>query len=399
MASAHTAVLSILVVSTTTNLAIPIAPSLLGALVDYQGFSNEAAGRLISLNFWGATAATVFGLFIVHPLRWDLRLTMLGCLLLVMLSAAPSVWMTDNITAVAAARFANGVGAGLAFTVGAIALVGTPQAERSYAILYGLPFLISGAGLAALPLVYRNVGIEGAFLGMAALNLLACALLRYFPRRPRPQPAHSQSAPDAGEKSFLFLPGLLLTALTLHYVFNSGIWTYFERLGVAYGHSAETAGAVLGPAMSAAIFGMAAAALLGDRFRHVPPILAGTLLIAISSLALLLSGEILVFAVATALFNASITFVTPYFVALLASLVPSGTGVAAANVATLAGFSTGPLLVSLLISGNSFRGSILLTTAGFLAVCGIVLAFSKAVRGSGLAQARLSGAPSATSDP
>ena len=378
-------------VSTTTNLAIPIAPSLLGALVDYQGFSNEAAGRLISLNFWGATVATVFGLFIVHPLRWDLRMTMLGCLLLVTLSAIPSIWMADSMPALGAARFANGAGAGLGFTVGAIALVGTPQVERSYAILYGLPFLISGAGLAALPIVYRNAGLEGAFLGMAALNLLACGLLKYFPKRPQSQHTPSQSAPDAREGSFLFLPGLLLTALSLHYVFNSGIWTYFERLGVAYGHPAETAGAVLGPSMSAALIGIVAAALLGNRLGYVPPILGGTLVIAISSLALLSSGEILVFAVATALFNASITFVTPYFIALLACLIPSGTGVAAANVATLAGFSTGPVLVSLVISGNSFRLSIILTAAGFLLVCGIVLVFCSAARGNALAQERLAG--------
>ena len=175
-------VISILVIGMAVNVYIPVAPSILGALVDYQGLSNDVAGRLISYNFWGATVATVMAVFIVHRRGLNLRLTILACLLLVVLTSGASVWFAGNVPMLGVVRFANGVGAGLGFTVGAVALIGTRHVERSYAIFYGSPFLISGAGLAFLPYVYQTSGIEGAFYGMGAINLLACGLLPFYPR-------------------------------------------------------------------------------------------------------------------------------------------------------------------------------------------------------------------------
>ena len=121
-------------------------------------------------------------LFILHRPGWNLRLTAAFCLMLVILSSFTAIWFADNLPALALTRFANGVGAGLGFTVCCVAVVGTPNVERSYAILYGSPFLISGLGLALLPQVYQAVGIEGAFLGMAVLNVAALSLLPFIPR-------------------------------------------------------------------------------------------------------------------------------------------------------------------------------------------------------------------------
>lgn len=369
-------VLALLVVGMTVNVYIPVAPSILGALVDYQGLSLDVAGRLISYNFWGATVATVFAIFILHRPGWNLRATMFVCILLVILTSGASVWFADNVPALAVVRFINGIGAGLGFTVSCVAAVGTPQIERTYALLYGSPFLISGAGLALLPLVYRTAGIEGAFYGMGVINLLTIGLLPYFPKYLDSPEAGTPAASSWGlPTGTRVLAGLALGALLLHYVFNSGIWAYFERLGVAAGIAPERAGAILGPGMSAAIVGMIAASLLGDRLGYVRPIYIGLVLIIASTLALLFSASELVFGGATALFNASITFVTPYMVAIMALLIPSGLGVTAANIATISGFSTGPFLVSFLIAGGDFTLPILLTAAGFIVVWIIVMTF------------------------
>jgi len=72
--------------------------------------------------------------------------------------------------------------------------------------------------------------------------------------------------------------------------------------------------------------------------------------------------------------------VTPYMVAILALLIPSGLGVTAANVATIAGFSTGPLLVSFLVAGGHFTAAILATAAGFVVVWILVIAFARRLR-------------------
>lgn len=382
-------IFSILIISATTNYYIPAAPSIVGALVDYQGVSNDVAGRLISYNFWGATIGTVPAIFILHRPGWNLRLTIFGCLLLVIASSGAAGWLAGNVEAFGVVGFVNGLGAGLGFTVTAVALIGTPHVERSYAILYGLPFLISGASLPLLPYVYQAVGVEGAFYGFGTINILACGLLPFFPKTVTHKKRKSERSDLPVDRQTIFLASILLAALFLHYVSNSGIWAYFERIGVSYGMSPERAGAILGPSMSAAIIGMVTAAIVGDRLGYLRPIYIGTFIIILSTLSLLFSSSTVVFGIGTGIFNASITFVTPYFIAILASLVPSGLGVTTANITIMAGFATGPLVVSFFITNDDFRPSILLTAAGFAVVCGLVFCFSRVLQNVSVGEERL----------
>lgn len=361
-------VVSIVILGMAANIFTPVAPSILGALVDYQGLSMDVAGRLISYNFWGSAAASVLAIFLLHRPGWNFRATMLVCLVLVIVTNGASVWFSDNLTALVVVRFVNGVGAGLGFTVSCVAAVCTRRIERTYAVLYGSPFLISGAGLALLPLVYRFAGVNGAFYCMGLINLLAILLLPYFPKTIGDESKASGSDATRMELGAGALAGLVLTALLLHYVFNSGIWTYFERLGVTAGMSPATAGGILGLGMGAAIVGMIGASLLGDRLGYIKPVYIGLAVITLSTLALLGSSSELVFGVGTALFNASIPFVTPYMVAILALLIPSGVGVTAANIATITGFSVGPFLISFIVAGGAFAPAILLSAAGFVVV-------------------------------
>ena len=361
-------IVAIVILGMSVNIYIPIAPSILGAWVDYQGLTMDVAGRLTSYDFWGATVGTVLAIFVLHRPGWNLRATMMACVLLVITTSAASVWLAGNIPALVMVRLLNGVGSGLGFTVACVAVIGTPHIERTYAILYGSPFLISGIGLALLPMVYRAIGIEGVFYAMGVINLLSLFLLPWFPKTVQREEGQRGGVVSIFAPAARWLVVLVLTGLLLHYVFNSGIWTYFERLGVTAGMSPETAGAILGPSMAAAIFGMIAASVLGDRWGYMRPIYIGVVAILASTLALLGSTSELVFGLGTAVFNASITFVTPYMVAILALLIPSGLGVTAANVATIVGFSTGPLLISFMIAGGTFTAAILLTAAGFVVV-------------------------------
>jgi MFS family permease len=122
--------------------------------------------------------------------------------------------------------------------------------------------------------------------------------------------------------------------------------------------------------------------VLGDKLGYLRPIYIGTATILVSTLALLFASEELLFGVATAAFNASITFVTPYFVAILAMLVPSGLGVTAANIMTIAGFSTGPLVISFMVGSGDFTVSILVTAAGFVIVFVLVHLFARRLEGA-----------------
>ena len=373
-------IISIIVLGTVVNIWIALSPSILGALVDYQGLRIDAAGRLISYNILGTTVATVLAIYIVHRPGANLRLMMFVCVFLVIITSGASVWFAGDFTALSVVRFINGLGAGLGFTVSTVAAIGTPNITRTYAILYGSAFLVGGIGLALLPYVYEFAGIEGAFYGMGLINLLACGLLPFFPKKISQEESIAEKPRLQLDRVFILMSGLVLGALFLHYLFNSGIWTYFERLGVAAGMSAKTTGAILGSSTLAAILGMIAASILGNRFGYLRPIYMGTATITIATLSLFYSSSELVFAIGTALFNASITFVTPYFIAILANLIPKGLGVSTANVVTIAGYAAGPFLVSFMVANNDFRLSIFLTAFGFIVVYAMVVFFSRILR-------------------
>ncbi|GEM_PF-1271407 len=373
-------IISIIVLGTVVNIWIALSPSILGALVDYQGLRIDAAGRLISYNILGTTVATVLAIYIVHRPGANLRLMMFVCVFLVIITSGASVWFAGDFTALSVVRFINGLGAGLGFTVSTVAAIGTPNITRTYAILYGSAFLVGGIGLALLPYVYEFAGIEGAFYGMGLINLLACGLLPFFPKKISQEESIAEKPRLQLDRVFILMSGLVFGALFLHYLFNSGIWTYFERLGVAAGMSAKTTGAILGSSTLAAILGMIAASILGNRFGYLRPIYMGTATITIATLSLFYSSSELVFAIGTALFNASITFVTPYFIAILANLIPKGLGVSTANVVTIAGYAAGPFLVSFMVANNDFRLSIFLTAFGFIVVYAMVVFFSRILR-------------------
>ena len=144
--------------------------------------------------------------------------------------------------------------------------------------------------------------------------------------------------------------------------------------------SAKTTGAILGSSTLAAILGMIAASILGNRFGYLRPIYMGTATITIATLSLFYSSSELVFAIGTSLFNASITFVTPYFIAILANLIPKGLGVSTANVVTIVGYAAGPFLISFMVANNDFRLSIFLTAFGFIVVYAMVVFFSRILR-------------------
>jgi MFS family permease len=125
---------------------------------------------------------------------------------------------------------------------------------------------------------------------------------------------------------------------------------------------------------------MIAASLLGDRLGYVRPVYVGMAVIALSTLALLFAASPLVFGIATALFNASIPFVTPYVVAILALLIPNGLGVTAANIAIITGFSAGPFLVSFIVADGRFTSAIVASAAGFVFVWILLALFVRGLR-------------------
>ena len=358
-------ILGIVLVGTAANTFVAVVPSMVGGLVDYGGLSSRVAGQTVTYEFAGASISTFASIFILHRSNWNLRATAFVCLLISASCNFASTFSYHEVHLLQALRFADGLGAGMSFSAAAIALVGFPHTERAYAALYGSPFLVGGVGMATFPHIFAWMGIEGGFFLLGMASVVGLLLLPLFPRRPLTDATSEVPEVEGGTASWSTGAVLVMAALFVHYICNSGIWTYFDRIGVAAGLSAQTAGLILGPSTILALAGMSAAAVLGDRWGFVRPIIAGTVAIAVSSLLLFFAQGIFLFAAGTAIFNASITFVTPYFFALLAQLVPSGRAVVVGNLVLWFGFAAGPFLLSFVVGGDDFRVAIGLTVVGF----------------------------------
>lgn len=370
--------LSIILVGTAGNAFTPFAPSIIGALVDYLEFSLETAGRLASLEFGATSLGTIAAVFYLHRPGLDLKRIALVCLGVLVTCNVVTVFAYDSLMLFSACRFVSGFVAGVTWCTAAVAVTRIRDVERTTAILYGSPYLMGAIGLSFLPMIYPYYGVSGAYYTIILICIVAVPfLLRYYPEDPQPVPADAGKSERLSDNRVPRLAlGVLLLALFINYAANSGIWSYFERLGVSYGHTAKAVGPIVGASQLVALAGVFCAAALGGRLGETGPILAGTVLITISTFFLFYSSSLGIFFCATALFNFSITFLTPYYFILLGRMTPSGRGVLWGNLILWLGFSSGPALVSLFLANGNFDVSIVMTIVGFITSGILVLVFT-----------------------
>ena len=369
---------SIVMVGTAGNAFTPFAPSIIGALVDYLEFSLETAGRLASLEFWATSLGTIASVFYLHRPGLNLKRIALVCLGILVACNAVTIFAYDSLTLFSTCRFVSGFTAGVTWCTAAVAVTRVRDVERTTAILYGSPYLMGAIGLTFLPMIYPYYGVSGAYYTIILICIAAVPfLVLYYPEDPRlSSTGEEKSEGSSGNQVQWLALGVLLLALFINYAANSGIWSYFERLGVSYGHAAKTVGPVVGASQLVALAGMFCAAALGGRLGEIKPILTGTIFITISTFFLFYSASLTVFFCATAIFNFSITFLTPYYFILLGRMTPSGRGVLWGNLILWLGFSSGPALVSLFIEDGNFDLSIAVTIVGFIISTILVLVFS-----------------------
>ena len=370
--------LSIVMVGTAGNAFTPFAPSIIGALVDYLEFSLETAGRLASLEFGATSLGTIASVFYLHRPGLNLKRIALVCLGILVACNIVTIFAYDSLTLFSTCRFVSGFTAGVTWCTAAVAVTRVRDVERTTAILYGSPYLMGAIGLTFLPMIYPYYGVTGAYYTIILICIAAVPfLMLYYPEDPRLSSADEEKGDGLSDNRVQWLAlGVLLLALFINYAANSGIWSYFERLGVSYGHAAKTVGPVVGASQLVALAGMFCAAALGGRLGEIKPILAGTVLITISTFFLFYSASLTVFFCATAVFNFSITFLTPYYFILLGRMTPSGRGVLWGNLILWLGFSSGPALVSLFLENGNFDLSIAMTITGFIISAILVLVFS-----------------------
>ncbi len=332
-----------------TLLPLLVLPAIVGALVDYAGFSEADAGWVAAVGFAGnAVAAIAVGLRIRH--LNPRRLALWGTVTLLLFDALSMFINAIPVPLFLALRAISGLGGAAAFAAVMATIAASPAPERGYGVFMMFQFGFSALGLYLLPQVLPAIGAGGMYITLAAAAALVLVMV--------PSVLDRAAAADdsALELHMLLRPAALLAmfGIGLYEAANLMHFTYADRIGVGFGLPDQRIGEILG---IATLLGMAAAlgvVWVANRFGQLLP-LAVALFLSIAALVYLQHPTgTETYAIAMCLLSIGWGFGLPYFHAVEARLDPGGSVVVAGGFFTAGGSAVGPALAAMLVRPDDY---------------------------------------------
>lgn len=342
------------VLGSVSLMPLLILPTMVGALVDYAGFTEAEAGWVAAVGFAGsALGAIVAGLRIRH---FDPRI--LGVVGLIFLAAfdAASIFAGRLPTWLFVTfRFVSGLGGAVAYAAVMATIATMSNPERGYGVFMVLQFGLSAIGLYGLPFLLPVIGVSGLFLILSALAVLSLFL--------RDSVIHRApvSAGAAVEIHMLLKPVALLSmfGVGLYETANLAYYTYTERIGVNFGLTDYQIGEVLGLATLLGVPSALAVVWIGDRFGQLRPISAALLVSVLGLLILLYPLGSASYPIAMYMMGVAWAFGLPYFQAVEARIDPGGSVVVVGGFFTSCGAAVGPAIAATLVRPDDYDNVLL----------------------------------------
>jgi MFS family permease len=365
--------IAVLYTATVGNLYIALAPMFWGGYHEYLKLSDARIGALMSGEFFGSTAATVAGIFYMHRPGLDLRRVVYPALATYVVGNYLTPLLFEAPPWLMAVRVLCGLSAATSFLAAATAITGLGSPPRLVAIFYGTPFIAGAVFQPLMNPLFQRWGFAAAFELIAGAAVTTLALYAFFPRFADNRQEAEAQVQLRGRS--LVLVGILSGGLLLQYIANVGIWLYFDRIGQLSGHPAQIVANVLGVGTGMALVGTWLSAMLVRRLRAADGILWGTGAIILSSVTLHYSANLTVFAASVSVFNAMITFLTPFYFILLVRIYSPARAVVIGNICMALGFAGGPLLIRYTVHNSNYVASINVTIVLFAVSAALVVLF------------------------
>jgi len=322
---------------------------MVGALVDYAGFTEAEAGWVAAVGFAGsALAAMLVGLRIQH---FDPRkLAVLGLIILTLFDAASTLVSQLPVWLFVTLRFMSGVGGAVAYAAVMTTIAATNNPERGYGIFMVFQFGLSAVLLYGLPLVLADIGVVGMYLAMAAAAV--CSLLL------KSSVIHRAAAVEdaAIEMHMLIKPAsiLAMVGIGLYETANFMQYTYADRIGVGFGLTDYEIGETLGFSSLIGIPAALTVVWLGDRFGQLAPLTVALLLSIAALFGLLFPSGTITYVAAMGAFGFAWAFGLAYFYAIEARIDPGGSVVVVGGFFTATGSMAGPALAATLVAPQGY---------------------------------------------
>ena len=320
-----------------------VQPGFVQGLVEYLGFDDQGAGKVVSAEMWGLAATTILMTFIAHRVNW--RGVVFGSLV-VMFLANVACTLTTDVGTFVLLRFIAGLGAGSLVSLSFAAVGLTANPDRNFGLLIMWVLTYGAIVLWAMPVAYEMFGFDGVLWFFAVFPLAAMPFVKQLPVSGESDAQVEEDAVDLSPA----LKGMALAAMFAYFIAQGVVWAYLFLIGLAGGLSEQAVANGLMLSQFAGIVGALLAAVIAHRFGRSAPLTIGVLGGAMCLYFLVGSFEFLVFAVAVCVYNFFWNLTHPFLLGAMASFDRHGRVVVYAVAMQMLGLAIGPYLAATVIT-------------------------------------------------
>jgi hypothetical protein len=323
--------------------SLTVLPIILGALVDYRGFTLANVGYVGSVEILGMALSVAISTALINRVpRNRLAFGAAFALGLTQISSAftldPSLYFAERFVA---GLSAGGLAAVLAST---IALARVP--ERLTAFIYLIDALLASVLYLALPAVTARFELAGAYALLGGVTIMISPVFLLLPARgPVATLASTGFRKDA--LRVIAFAIILSAAAAAH-------WTFTERMALQVGLTVTQVGQVFAGSLLVGIVGASLAAWVGDRFGSARPIVLAWTMVLVLGFAVPYLPTPLTFILGFCLLRFFMNINDPFVVGVVARLDVEGRLTTIFAASGLFGAAIGPFLASTIAGDGDF---------------------------------------------
>ena len=352
-------------------------PVMIGILMDHAGMSSFSAGWLTAVG----TLSTASAGFIMSIKMDNKNLQKLSRFTLII------AIFTDLLSAFTAGatiifflvRVIWGLAMGVAHASSVSSIAHYDNFKQGFGIYVGLQFIVSGIGLYMIPVYADIIGVTGFFFGFAVLDFVALIFTKYLGSDYNEPVKTNKNNTSLGV--MISVPAIMaIIGFTVFEAANTAQFSYIERFGVISNLTEHQIGIALLVGSLLGIPGAFSIFILGDKFGLVRPLIFGFLLSISALTMLLLSTNYIIYFITSCMLGFSWSFCMPFIESLLAKIDRKGRVVAAGSSISFFGSAFGPGMAAIVVSGDIYTNSFILSICLFSITLLIFLILGKQIK-------------------
>jgi len=289
--SAIAASIAVAIIGWAVFMGLPI---LVGALVDFRGFTEEQVGYLASADLGGMFISSIIVFLYIG--RMDRRLWVTIGIGVAIVADVFAIY-TYDFWSMMGVRIAAGIGAGFCYSIALANLAATNDTARNFSFLVFVFVSVNFLELYSLEVISDHWGVSGIFVTFIIFNLICLVALPFLPHgKISDEHLHSKSEAEyavaggaaveearAAPRAFnlALLGTLCLAAIACFYIMIGAFWAYIERMGVTAGFNDNFIAAALSITTLLSVVGCLVAYKVSRKQGQSKPLLAAPVLIAV----------------------------------------------------------------------------------------------------------------------